>query len=114
MGLIYIKAEQVEDCGDGLFAIQLPLRPLNDEERRVISNLFPRLADKAYEILEQEALLDSIADPATIVPAKTNYKGKVKKVKKVSISPDAQDYPTYEQYQKEEARHNRDCDENGD
>lgn len=113
MGLIYIRAEQVEDCGNGLFAIQLRTRPLTDEERAVIQNLFKYMSDQVFELLDKEALMDSIADPATIVPAETDYKVKVKKQKKVSVSPDAQDYPSYDQYKEEESRHNTDCDKNG-
>ena len=90
MGIIYIKAEQIEDCGGGLFAIQIPTRILTDDERNVISELFPNLADKVYEVLEKEALVSAIADPALPVPSKT--KGKVKKQSRVEYVPPRPSY----------------------
>lgn len=92
MSVIYINAIQVEDCGNGLFAIHLPLRQVTEDERVTIARLFPNLSDKVYEVLEKEALIDSLADPAAIIqkdePKKVKKAGKVSSVEPVaSYSP---------------------------
>ena len=67
MSVIYINAIQVEDCGNGLFAIHLPSRELSKEERAFMAKMFPNLGDRAYQVLEQEALLTALADQEQII-----------------------------------------------
>lgn len=63
---IYIHAKSVEDCGNGLFRIETHERELSAAEREVIRNLFPNLYDRMYDVLEQESMLRSIADPEEV------------------------------------------------
>lgn len=60
---VFIRAEGVYDCGNGIFRIDLPMIPVSDKEREMIHSLFPNLSEKVYETLEQEALLQAITNP---------------------------------------------------
>lgn len=63
VGLIQIKALAVIDNGNGTFGIELPERELTREDRQFLAKLYPNMLEKAFDLLNQEALLESIALP---------------------------------------------------
>lgn len=60
MARIVIGAMQVLDLGGGFYEVEVADRPLTPEQRTLISTLFPNLYDRAYGVLEQEAILSSV------------------------------------------------------
>jgi hypothetical protein len=60
---LFIRADQVLDCGGGVFRIEFPETSLTDEQRKVLRELFPNLSDRAYTLLDQEAMVRSLLDP---------------------------------------------------
>lgn len=57
---VVIKARDVKSLGSGYFEVELDIPQLTQEDRAAIQKLFPRLSESAYELLEQEVLLDSL------------------------------------------------------
>ena len=66
--LIYvdIKAEGVDDNGNGTFTLKLAGAAVSNEDTKVLARLFPNLGEAAYRLLNQEALLASLATPAEV------------------------------------------------
>lgn len=62
--LVYLKAQQIYDCGNGTFEITLASKPLPPETGAILEKLFPHTFNQIEELLAQEALLASIATPA--------------------------------------------------
>jgi hypothetical protein len=58
--VVLVRAIRVHNYGNGIVGIEIPSRQMTDEERNLLHNLYPHLVDKAYELLNQEALLDSL------------------------------------------------------
>ena len=81
INVIFIRATTIEDMGNGTFRVEMPGIELSNEDRKFIEKLYPTMADKAYELLDKEALLNSVASPSEIqAPSKDATKpAKVKK-----------------------------------
>jgi hypothetical protein len=61
---ISVRATRVTDNGNGTFDLEMEGAQLTVEDRKILEQLFPNLTDKAYELLNKEALLNAIATPA--------------------------------------------------
>ena len=57
---IRVRARSVMDNNDGTFILDLPCREVTNEEHKMLMHLFPNLSERAYHLLAQELLLDSI------------------------------------------------------
>lgn len=57
---IVVRAERVEDIGDGKFIVVVPARHLDSTEQEVLTNLFPNLREQAHALLNKEAILQII------------------------------------------------------
>lgn len=60
---IFVKAKEVLDHGNGTFEIVIEPRPMTEEQRKVLHELFPNLTERAYDLLEKELLLDLTLTP---------------------------------------------------
>jgi hypothetical protein len=57
---LFIRADNVLDCGGGVSRIEPIERPLDDRQREILEQLFPNLIDRAYHLLDAEAILASL------------------------------------------------------
>jgi hypothetical protein len=64
--MIHIKALNVSDNGNGTFSIELPERPLSNDEQQLLERLFPNLGEEVFRLLNKESLLASLATPAEV------------------------------------------------
>lgn len=58
--MVMVRTNRARDYGNGLIGIEVPVRSLTDAERAMLADLFPTLVDRAYQLLDQEALLSVI------------------------------------------------------
>lgn len=72
---VYIRAQSVEDCGNGIFVLHFEERYLTDAERETIAKLYPNLTERAYDLLAQEQLVESLAQPEEVRKAKETRNG---------------------------------------
>lgn len=64
VSVITVRAISVKDHGNGLVTLEFPARVLSEAEAHAIESLFPNLPHKAHELLNQEALIQSLATDA--------------------------------------------------
>lgn len=60
--ITYVRFK-VQDCiqnNDGSVTLVFPVRVLSEQERDIISGLYPNLSEQAYGLLEKETVLSSI------------------------------------------------------
>lgn len=78
--MVFVKASQVLNFGDGVFGIEIPDRDLTLYEVKVIENLLPDLSDKFYELLAKQAVLNCIVGRPTsdqpVLPVETEARRK--------------------------------------
>ena len=74
MACVMIKADGIRAMGNGFFEVNLPSRELTFEEKTFLSQVFPNLIERAYDLINQEILLSSIALPhEKPMKSKTKY-----------------------------------------
>ena len=61
--LMHVHANAVREVKEGLYEIAIPARILDREESQALHRLFPTLTTQAFELLDKQALLDSIIPP---------------------------------------------------
>ena len=71
-----IKAKAVTDNGNGTFSVEIPAVPLTSDQHKVLDTLFPNLREAAFRLLNQEALLASLATESEIMAPKLESKPK--------------------------------------
>lgn len=81
---ISVRAIAVSDNGNGTFDLQIPGQELTVADQKVLEQLFPNLLESAHRLLNQEALLASIASPSEVIAPKIDPTwGKDQKARKL-------------------------------
>ena len=57
--VITIRADHIEDNGNGTFKLFIPSRVLTTTEAQILEDLFPNLLESAYWLLTKEALISN-------------------------------------------------------
>jgi hypothetical protein len=104
--MVLIKAICVHNYGNGIVGIEMPARILSDEEQNTLHNLFPHLVDKVYNLLSQEALLNSLhtgplPESLSHDVIECNKRQESNGVKKKSKFKDTLSNPVYPEYEEE-------------
>jgi hypothetical protein len=60
---VHVNATNVVKVAENVYRIEFPAREISDAEREVLRNLFPNLTDRAYQLLDQEAMLNIVCEP---------------------------------------------------
>lgn len=58
--MILIHAIRLHNYGNGVVGVELPATELTPETRAMINDLFPKLSEQVYNLLDQESLLDAL------------------------------------------------------
>ncbi len=58
--IINVKALRIHNYKNGVVGIEVAANPISNEQHKLILSLFPTLSDKAYELMNKEALLLSL------------------------------------------------------
>jgi hypothetical protein len=81
---VFVKAEDVESIGNGIFRIDLVGEELSDDELRMVQRLLPNLDGRFYDLLSQEVMLKSLAPQVEVDRALALKYGLRDKVRKVN------------------------------
>lgn len=73
--IVYIRAQNVRDCGEGIYELTLPSVMVAPEHREMLLELFPNTIARAYELMDREALLRALM-PAEMVKQEWAEKAK--------------------------------------
>jgi len=74
---VNLKAKNYTDNRNGTITIEVPARPITEEEQRMLEDLFPNLQDSVHKLLSQEALFGCVASTADMMkPADGNSRRK--------------------------------------
>lgn len=57
---VIVRADEVEDIGNGRFRIVVRSRQMSEQEIAVFERLFPNLGNAAHRLLAQEAMLEAV------------------------------------------------------
>jgi hypothetical protein len=70
--VVHIKATAIHDNGNGTFAIYVPVRPVSEEQMKLLEELFPNLLEQVGKVLDKENLLAALASPSEVLAPKEN------------------------------------------
>lgn len=79
--VVHIRATEVHDLKNGVFAIELSGRPLSGDEEKLLDSLFPNTSHLVHQVLLKERLLQALASESEICsPIKAKSVNKVQPI----------------------------------